>query len=152
MVRAFILLIGLLMSVNAVAEPKVVNGFTYNDKWTYFNPAVSNGSAPFAQIETDLDFDDATDERVQFQIALPSAWELGAISFRAWWTSTATDADGVARGLQCVGVDDGSTIDVAYGEAVVVTDDHQFADEDLLVTAELYDKGLSAGLIGNLAP
>lgn len=83
-----------------------------------------------------LDFDDGSDEYAHFQIALPKSYNLGTVTFQAWWTTTATDTDGVAWGLQAVGVADGDTIDASWGTAVVVTDNAQSAAGDVLVTAE----------------
>ena len=106
------------------------------------SPTVSNGCAALAQVETTagrpdlnvLDFDATADEHAQFQVAFPESWNEGTVTFRAFWTTTATDTDGVAWGLQGVAVSDGDTADVAYGTAVVVTDDAQSAAEDVLVT------------------
>ena len=82
-----------------------------------------------------LDFDDASDEHAQFTVAFPKSWNLGTVTFQAFWTSTATDTDGVAWGLQGVACANDNTIDIAYGTAVVVTDDNISAAEDCLVTA-----------------
>jgi len=107
-------------------------------------PTVSNGCAPITEVETTsgrpdmqvLDFDDGSDEHAQFSIAFPKSWNEGTITFQVYWTTTATDTDGVAWGLQGVAVSDNDTIDVAYGTAVVVTDDALGAAEDQCVTAE----------------
>ena len=107
-------------------------------------PTASNGCAARTQVETTagrpdmdvLDFDDGTDEHAQFSVAFPKSWNLGTVTFQAFWTSTATDTDGVAWGLQGVACSNDGTIDVAYGTAVVVTDDNVSAAEDLLVTSE----------------
>jgi len=107
-------------------------------------PTASNGCAARTQVETTagrpdmdvLDFDDGSDEHAQFSVAFPKSWNLGTVTFQAFWTSTATDTDGVAWGLQGVACSNDGTIDVAYGTAVVVTDDNVSAAEDLLVTAE----------------
>ena len=58
------------------------------------------------------------------------------MTFQAYWTTTATDTDGVAWGLQGVACSDGDTIDVAYGTAVVVTDAGQSTAEDMYITSE----------------
>ena len=108
------------------------------------SPTASNGCAALATAETTsgrpdmnvLDFDASSDEHAQFQIAFPKSWNEGTVTFQAFWTTTATDTDGVAWGLQGVAVSDNDTIDVAYGTAVVVTDDALGAAEDLCVTAE----------------
>lgn len=119
-------------------------------KQTIWIPAVamketaSNGCAGIAQVETTsgrpdmnvLDFDASSDEHAQFQIAMPKSWNEGTITFQAYWCSTATDTDGVSWGLQGVSVPDNSTIDVAYGTAIVVDDANQGAAEEQLVTAE----------------
>ena len=107
-------------------------------------PTASNGCAARTQVETTagrpdmdvLDFDDGSDEHAQFSVGFPKSWNLGTVTFQAFWTSTATDTDGVAWGLQGVACSNDGTIDVAYGTAVVVTDDNVSAAEDLLVTAE----------------
>jgi len=119
-------------------------------KQTMFVPAsamratASNGCASITDTETTagrpdqtvLAFDASSDEHAQFQVALPKSWNLGTVTFQVFWTSSATDTDGVAWGLQGVVASDGDTIDVAYGTAVVVTDDAQSTAEDLYVTAE----------------
>lgn len=107
-------------------------------------PTSSNGCAALAKVETTagrpdlnvLDFDTAADEHAQFSVAFPKSWNLSTVTFKAYWTSTATDTDGVAWGLQAVAVSNDDTIDVAYGTPVVVTDDNISAAEDCLVTAE----------------
>tara|TARA_R100001594_G_scaffold12264_1_gene27401 strand:+ start:6046 stop:7983 length:1938 start_codon:yes stop_codon:yes gene_type:complete len=106
-------------------------------------PTVSNGCAVITDVETTagrpdmqvLDFDASADEHAQFQISFPKSWNEGTITFAVYWTTTATDTDGVAWGLQGVAVSDNDTIDVAYGTGVVVTDDALSAAEDLMVTA-----------------
>ncbi len=106
----------------------------------------SNGCASIADIETTagsidmqvLDFDTAADEHAQFQIAFPKRWNLGTVTFRVFWTTTATGTTGVAFGLQGVAVSDADTIDTAWsgGTPIVVTDDAQTAAEDLYVSVE----------------
>ena len=106
-------------------------------------PTKSNGCAAITDVETTagrpdmqvLDFDATADEHAQFQISMPKSWNEGTVTFAVYWTTTATDTDGVAWGLQGVAVSDNDTIDVAYGTAVVVTDDALSAAEDLMVTA-----------------
>ena len=107
-------------------------------------PTSSNGCAAITDVETTagrpdlqvLDFDTGADEAAQFQVALPKSWNESTITFRVFWTSTATDTDGVAWGLQGVATANDDTINVAYGTAVVVTDDNISAAEDCLITAE----------------
>jgi len=107
-------------------------------------PTESNGCADITAVETTagrpdmyvLDFDDGADEHAQFTVAFPKSWNLGTVTFQAFWCSTAADTDGVSWALQGVSMPDNSTIDVAYGSAIVVDDANQGAAEELLVTAE----------------
>jgi len=108
-------------------------------------PTVSNGSATLTSVETTagrpdlivLDFDKDADERAQFQVAFPKKWNLGTVTFQAFWTqSVGAVTDGVAWGLVAVAVSDNETIDVAYGLPKIVTDDAQGAVEELYVTVE----------------
>lgn len=106
-------------------------------------PAVTNGPSTGVVEEASnahnyavLDFDASTDEYACFEIPMPKSWDEGAIAFKAVWTTTATDTDGVAWGLQAVAVADGDDSDVAYGTAIVVTDDAQSNAGDVLITAE----------------
>jgi hypothetical protein len=105
--------------------------------------AVTNG-ASVASIEAAtndqnysvLDFDATTDEFAHFQIAMPKSWNEGTVTFQAWWTSTATDTDGVAWALQGVAFGDGDPIDTAWGSAVEVVDNAQSTAGDVYVSAE----------------
>ena len=107
-------------------------------------PTASNGCADRQQVETTagrpdmdvLDFDDGSDEHAQFSVAFPKSWALGTVTYQVFWTTTASDTDGVAWALQGVACSNDGTIDVAYGTPVVVTDDNGGAAEDLMVTAE----------------
>ena len=111
---------------------------------TAMTPTVSNGCATLTSVETTagrpdmnvLDFDTTADEHAQFSVAMPKGWNLGTVTFQAWWTNASAVTTGVAWGLQGVAVSDNDTIDVAYGTAIVVTDDSLNAAEDCMVTAE----------------
>jgi hypothetical protein len=107
-------------------------------------PTASNGCAALATVETTagrpdlqvLDFDDGSDEHAQFTVAFPKSWNAGTITYQVFWTSTATDTDGVAWALQGVSFADNDSIDTFYGTAIVVTDNAQGAIEELYLTAE----------------
>ena len=111
---------------------------------TAMYPTNTDGCAAIALTETTagrpdmytLDFDASSDENAQFSVAMPSFWNEGTITYQVYWTTTATDTDGVAWSLSGVACSDNDTIDVAFGTAVVVTDDALGAAEDLCVTAE----------------
>lgn len=107
-------------------------------------PTVSNGCAPINDIETTagrpdmtvLDFSGSVTQYAQFQVAFPKKWNLGTVTFQAFWTTAGAVTTGVAWGLQGVAVGDNSTIDVVYGTAVIIQDDAQGQVEEELVTAE----------------
>ena len=107
-------------------------------------PTVSNGCANITDVETTagrpdmqvLDFDATSDEHAQFSIAFPKSWNEGTITFQVYWTTTATDTDGVAWVLSAVKVANDSTIDVNYSNSATVTDSALGAAEDLCVSAE----------------
>lgn len=107
-------------------------------------PATTAGCAALAQLETSsnvinyavLDFDATSDEHAHFNVAFPKSWNEGTITFQVWWSSAATDTDGVAWGLQGVAISDNEAIDASWGTAVVVTDDAQSAAGELYVTSE----------------
>lgn len=82
-----------------------------------------------------LDFDASADEHAHFQIPPPKSWDRGVIQFQIFWTTSATDTDGVAWGLQAVAVSDNEAIDAAFGTPIVVTDDAQGAANEMLVSA-----------------
>lgn len=83
-----------------------------------------------------FDFDASADEHVHFNIVMPKSWNEGTVTFKVVWSSTATDTDGVAWGLQAVAISDNEAIDATWGTAVVVTDDAQSAAGEIYVTAE----------------
>jgi hypothetical protein len=104
---------------------------------------ITSGAAP-ATLEAStndqtykvFDFDASADEFVHFQVAMPKAWNLGTVTYQVFWSSTATDTDGVAWALEGRAVSDNEAIDAAWGTAVVVTDDAQSAAGEVYVTSE----------------
>ena len=64
-------------------------------------PTTSNGCAELATVETTsgrpdmnvLDFDTSSDEFAQFAIAFPKSWNLGTITFQAFWSGLAATTD-----------------------------------------------------------
>jgi hypothetical protein len=107
-------------------------------------PTVTAGCAALASVETTagnpdlivLDFDGTADESAQFQVAFPKQWDEGTLTFQAFWTLSTANTDGVAWALQAVAVSDDDAIDIAYGTAIVITDDNLGASNDQLVSAE----------------
>ena len=106
-------------------------------------PATTSGPAS-AQLESStndnnykvLDFDATADEHAHFQVAFPKSWGLGTVTFQPWYSTTATDTDGVAWGLQGLALSDNAAIDTAMGTAVVVTDAIQSTAGTVLIGAE----------------
>tara|TARA_R100000655_G_scaffold55817_4_gene93927 strand:+ start:922 stop:2610 length:1689 start_codon:yes stop_codon:yes gene_type:complete len=106
-------------------------------------PNTTAGCSALTQVELSngpelkcLDFDDGSDEHAQFTVAFPKSWNLGTVTFRAYWCSSATDTDGVSWGLQACAMNDNETTNLAFGTAVVVDDANQGAANELCVTAE----------------
>jgi hypothetical protein len=111
-------------------------------------PEKSNGSAAMSDTVTTsgrpdimgLAFDGSSDEFCQFSVGFPKGWNEGTITFRVLSTVIDSNAsfgsDTVAWGLQGVGVADDSTIDVAFGTAVVITETIASAVEDISISAE----------------
>jgi len=105
-------------------------------------PTTSNGCATIAAVETSsgnpdmyvLDFDKDSDEHAQFAVAFPKSWNLGTVTFQAFWSGAAATG-GVSWGLQGVAFADNDSIDTAYGTAVVVDDTEQGAVEEVNVSA-----------------
>ena len=81
-----------------------------------------------------LDFDASTIEYAQFSIAMPKSWNLGTVTFQAFWSPSSTDTGNALIGLQGVGVANDDTSDIAFGTAVDVTDAGGGAVEDVLVS------------------
>ena len=104
--------------------------------------STTNGADP-QQVETTalrpdlkvLDFDAATAEYAQFAIAMPKSWNLGTVTFQAFWAPGNTNTGNCIWGLQGVSVANDATADVVFGTAQEVTDAGGGAVEDVLVTS-----------------
>ena len=81
-----------------------------------------------------LDFDPSTIEYAQFSVAMPKSWNLGTITFQAFWSPSNTDTGDAMIGLQGVSVANDATSDVVFGTAVDVTDTAGGAVEDVMVS------------------
>ena len=104
--------------------------------------STTNGADP-QQVETTalrpdlkvLDFDAGTAEYAQFAIAMPKSWNLGTVTFQAFWAPGNTNTGNCIWGLQGVSVANDATADVVFGTAQEVTDAGGGAVEDVLVTS-----------------
>ena len=81
-----------------------------------------------------LDFDPSTIEYAQFSVALPKSWNLGTVTFQAFWAPSSTDTGDAMIGLQGVSVANDATSDVVFGTAIDVTDTAGGAVEDVMVS------------------
>ncbi len=81
-----------------------------------------------------LDFDASTIEYAQFSIAMPKSWNLGTVTFQAFWSPSTTNGGDAMIGLQGVGVANDDTSDIAFGTGVTVTDTAGGAVEDVMVS------------------
>lgn len=132
----------------------LVEDFDWTGKKTIWVPAgamqptVTAGCSPLARTQTTagrpdikgLDFDGtaATQEHAQFDIAMPKSWDLGTVTFQAFWTSKSnTGTETVLWELRGVAVTAGDTIDVVFGTFVgPAADANTSAIEEMQVTAE----------------
>ena len=108
---------------------------------TAMYPNTTAGCSALTQVELSngpelkcLDFDDGSDEYAQFTVAFPKSWNLGTVTFQAFWSPSNTDTGNALIGLQGVGVANDDTSDIAFGTAVDVTDAGGGAVEDVLVS------------------
>lgn len=104
---------------------------------------VSNGCSALTRVELTpgnpnlhvLDFDQAASEYAQFQIAFPTAWNEGTVTYQVFWAGAALTGN-VIWSMQGVAVADDGPLDAAYGAAVTVTDGAGSAANDLMVSVE----------------
>ena len=82
-----------------------------------------------------LDFDASTNEYAQFSIAMPKSWNLGTVTWQAFWSPSTTNGGDCIFGLQGVGCANDDTADVVFGTATEVTDTAIGTVEDVQVTS-----------------
>jgi hypothetical protein len=94
-------------------------------------PTITNGCAPLAQSEIatslaniqTLDFDQTTQEYAQFQIVLPRKWNIGTITYVAYWTASAgTPADTVRWQINGMAYSDDDPLTGTWGSPFSVAD------------------------------
>lgn len=79
------------------------------------------------------DFDQTTNEYVQFMIPMPKDWNEGTVTAQFIWRAN-SGAGSVVWGIQGVALSDDDIIDTAFGTAVTVTD-ALITTSDLMVSA-----------------
>ena len=107
-------------------------------------PNTTAGCAALAQVELSngpelkcLDFDTSSDEHAQFTVAFPKSWNLGTVTFQAFWTVSGTNTGTVAWGLSGVAFASDGDQNTAFGTNVVATAlAFSGTTQDLMVSAE----------------
>lgn len=94
-------------------------------------PSISNGAEAgteeYATTGKSIDyfaFDGATWESVQFKIAMPEDWDLSTIKVKFNWSSAtgSTTGDGVSWGARAIAMNDGDSIETAWGDTQSTND------------------------------
>lgn len=80
-------------------------------------------------------FDGATKEAIETMVALPTRWDEGNLTARIFWTSEATDTDGVTWEIKAGNHGDGENIAQAWGTPVTIDDTLAGAAGKVHVTA-----------------
>lgn len=90
-------------------------------------PNITNGPAPVTTETTTnkvmvktLDFDAATQESAQIQVAMPKNWNEGTVTVEFCWTATSTG--NVVWGCSGIALSDDDVLDTAFGTGQTVTD------------------------------
>lgn len=81
-----------------------------------------------------LAFDDTSDKHAHFSVMLPPSWNLGTLTFKAVWMTTATDTDSVTWAIEATSIADGESIDTAWGTAATISDAAQSSATEQLIS------------------
>jgi hypothetical protein len=81
-----------------------------------------------------LDFDQATDEFAQWQVAMPSDWDAGTVTAVFYWAADSASGNSVVWTAQGRSYADSDPIDAAWGGAQSVTDANN-AQNDVNISA-----------------
>jgi len=97
-----------------------------------YTPCTTNGATTGTNeyATNDIEWDyfafdgGATEERIQFKIAMPDVWDKSTIKIKFYWSSAtgSTTADTVEWGIKAGALGDGDAIDTALGTAVTISD------------------------------
>jgi hypothetical protein len=96
--------------------------------------AGTNESTTNKVMQSSYDFDQTTQEFVQFNIAFPKSWDESTVTAQFFWTGSA-GSGAVVWGIQGVAISNDDAIDTAFGTAVEVTDT-LIATGDMHVSSE----------------
>lgn len=81
-------------------------------------------------------FDGTSAEYVEFVHALPKRYNLGTVTVQVYWTSVATDTDGVTWNARALAISDSDPFAASYGTPQSVDDTLLGAAGDLHVTSQ----------------
>ncbi len=98
--------------------------------------SLTNGASAIAQLETPVNkvnyfvvqFLQAVQSFAEWDFAMPSDWDGGAVSAVVHWSAASASTNAVVWGVQGRAYADGAAIDQAFGAAVEVTDANHGAD------------------------
>jgi hypothetical protein len=80
------------------------------------------------------DFDQSSDEFMQWSLRMPAAWDGGTITAKFIWIADSSSTNSVVWGLQGTCFGDGDAVDAAWGTAQTVTDANN-AQNDFNISA-----------------
>lgn len=107
-------------------RPKIANGCGFSD----FDSGSNDVTLRTA------DFDTTTQEYAQFKLAMPSIWNEGTISFKAYWTNAGgASTQTVVWSLAAAAFSDDDALNTTFGTAQTVTDTW-LAQGDLHISPE----------------
>ena len=109
----------------------VVNGV--QEKWVSISEMylpTTNPAGALATVEATpglacyrgFPYDGATEENVEFVAAFPKRWNNGTITAKVYWTSAATDTDGVTWGVRAAALGDDEYFAGFYGTPQTIDD------------------------------
>lgn len=85
-----------------------------------------------------FDFDQSTEEYVQFLLPMPKSWNEGTITVEFIWTAAAGAGD-VIWGIQGLAIGNDDALDAAFGTAVEITD-------TLILANDLHNSAITAAM------
>lgn len=93
------------------------------------------------------DFDQATNEYVQFAVRMPKSWNLGTLNAYFVWSSAISGTSAVVWGIQALAIGSGETMNTAFGSAVTVTQS-QITGSNVLMQTAISSDITPAGSLG----
>lgn len=82
------------------------------------------------------DFDQTTEETIQFSFRAPKSWDAGTVIFQVFWAANSTSTNSAVWGLQGYAVSDDDPLAGTYGSEVTITDANKATAHDLNISPE----------------